>query len=218
MEELSSIGSCDLGFRVAGTPEDAQTAEAVAARMRAIGLADVAVETVAVGGWRFEEAYVELADGTRFPGASFGGSPGTPDDGITGRLVDVGRAERRRLDRLDIAGAIALVDWASTRVDPEDIGLELGRRGARGLALACPEGGPYYQSPDVFGSFPSAWYAGAPPFVTISKESQAALRRMLAEGGCAGRAPRPARDDRSRRARLATRSAGCRARRAMRRS
>lgn len=180
VEELSAIGSCDLGFRVAGTPEDAQTAEAVAARMRTIGLADVDVEKVTVDAWRFEEGLVEIVGADRFPGASFGGGPGTPDAGVTGRLVDVGRAERRALDRLDISGAIALVDWARAGQQLEDIGLELGRRGATALVVACPEGGPYYQSPDVFGSFPSAWHPGAPPFLTVSKATQAELRRALA--------------------------------------
>ncbi len=181
--ELAAIGSCELGFRVTGTPEDARTAEAVAARMRSIGLADVALETVSVAGWRFEEGYVELEDGTRFSGASFGGSPGTPSDGVASRLVDVGTAERRRLDGCDLESAIALVDWTSTHVDLEDVGLELGRRGVAGLVVACPEGGPYYQSADAFGSFPSGWYAGAPPFLTVSKESQAVMRGALAQGG-----------------------------------
>ncbi len=181
VEELSAIGSSPLGFRVAGTPEDAATAAAVAARMRTIGLAGVGIEKVSVGGWRFEEGYVELADGTRFPGASFGGAPGTPADGLAASLRDVGRAERRRLDGRELTGAIALVDWASANVSLEDVALELGLRGAIGLVVACPEGGPYYQSADVFGSFNSSWYGDAPPLLTISKESQAALRRVLAE-------------------------------------
>ena len=179
VEELSAVGSCPLGFRVAGTPEDAQTAELVASRMRTIGLSDVQIESVTVDAWRFEGAFVELPDGTRLPGASFGGTPGTLPQGVTGLLRDVGTARRRALDRLDLAGAVALVDWATASVSLGDVGLELGSRGAIGLVVACPEGGPYYQSPDVFGSFPSGWYTGAPPLLTVSKASQATLRRAL---------------------------------------
>ena len=105
-----------------------------------------------------------------------GGAPPTGEDGVLAPLVDVGTGERRRLDRLDVRGRIALLDWRSSSISPSDIGLELGLRGAVGIVLNCPEGGPFYQSPRALGSFSSHWHAGAPPFVTMCKEDAAELR------------------------------------------
>jgi hypothetical protein len=62
------------------------------------------------------------------------------------------------------------------------VGLELAARGAIGVVVHCPQGGPYYQSPRALGAFNSRWYAGAPPMVTIRKEDAARVRKLM-EGG-----------------------------------
>jgi aminopeptidase YwaD len=176
VERLASIGSSPLGFRATGTPEDRAVAEFVAGEMRAIGLADVALETVPVDGWRLHDARVAVTGGAEYRCASMGGAPPTGKGGVTAALSDVGAGERRRLDRLDLGGRIALLDWRSLKVAPSDVALELGLRGAAGIILNCPEGGPFYQSPRALGSFGSHWFAGAPPFVTMCKEDAAELR------------------------------------------
>ena len=173
---LSAIGSSPRGFRATGTAEDRAAAEFAAAEMRQIGLADVALEPVSVDGWRFESARVAVTGGPDYECASMGGAPPTGKDGVLAPLVDVGTGERRRLDRLDVRGRIALLDWRSSSISPSDIGLELGLRGVVGIVLNCPEGGPFYQSPRALGSFSSHWHAGAPPFVTMCKEDAAELR------------------------------------------
>src|SRR5437764_118313 len=131
-----------LGFRVAGTPEEREATAFVAAEMRDLGLDDVVEEPVPVDGWRLEEAFVELADGTRFECASFGGVPETGRAGIGGDLVAVGRGGRRQLDRLDLRGKIALVEWRVSRLWPYHVGLELGLRGAAAMVGYSPPGGP----------------------------------------------------------------------------
>src|SRR5207244_12461977 len=68
----------------------------------------VVEEPVPVDAWRLLDAHVELDDGTRFECASFGGVPETPKGGVSAELVLVGRGGRRRLDRLDVGGKIAL--------------------------------------------------------------------------------------------------------------
>jgi hypothetical protein len=182
VDRLASIGSSPLGFRATGTPEDRAVADFVAGEMREIGLADVALEPVAVDGWRLLDARVTVAGGADYQCASMGGAPATAKNGVLAPLVDVGTGERRRLDRLDVAGRIALLDWRSRAISPSDVGLELGLRRAVGVVLNCPERGPFYQSERALGSFGSHWHAGAPPFVTMCKEDAAELRRSQRAG------------------------------------
>lgn len=181
VSDLAELGSAPSGFRVTGTPEDRAAARLAAAEMRAIGLRDVSVETVPVDGWRMRSASIDVG-GRSFECASMGGVPGTPPGGIAAPLVWAGDASRRRLDRIDVGGRIAVVEWRSGSIWPSDVGLELAARGAIGVVVHCPQGGPYYQSPRALGAFNSRWYAGAPPMVTIRKEDAARVRKLM-DGG-----------------------------------
>jgi Iap family predicted aminopeptidase len=179
VRRLESIGSHPLGFRVAGTPEEREAVEFIAGEMRSIGLANVVEEPVPVDGWRLEEAYVELEDGTRFECASFGGVPETGPNGVEGELVAVGRGGRKQLDRVDVAGKVALVEWQVARLWPYHVGLELGLRGAKAMVLFAPEGGPYYQVPGALGAFDGIWHAEGPPCVTIRREDAPRLHGLI---------------------------------------
>jgi Iap family predicted aminopeptidase len=170
VRRLESIGSHPLGFRVAGTPEEREAVDFIAGEMRSLGLANVVEEPVPVDGWRLEEAHVELEDSTRYECASFGGVPETGPKGVEGDLVAVGRGGRRQLDRLDVEGKIALVEWQVERLWPYHVGLELGLRGAKAMVLYAPEGGPFYQAPGALGTFDGIWHAEGPPCVTIRRE------------------------------------------------
>jgi Iap family predicted aminopeptidase len=174
VERLETFRSHPLGFRVAGTPEERAAAAYIASELRAAGL-EVVEEPVPVDGWRLEDASVALSDGRRFECASFGGVPETGGGGIRARLVDVGRGGRRQLDRQDVAGKIALVDWQVQRLWPYHVGLELGLRGALALIVSSSSGGPYYQADEALGTFDGVWHAEAPPCVTIRKEHAATL-------------------------------------------
>jgi hypothetical protein len=177
VEHLAGLGSSPLGFRTTGTPEDRAAAEYAAEQFRAIGLGDVAIEEVRVDGWRFEGA--TLAAGPhRFEASSMGG---VPEGDLEARLVDAGAAEPRRLDRLDLTGAIALVDWRREGFPLCDIALELGLRGAIGVVANAPAGADFYQSAGVIGSFDAHWHGGAPPMILIAKEAAATLREALPE-------------------------------------
>ncbi len=170
VERVASIGSHPLGFRVAGTPEEREAVDFIAGEMRSLGLENVVEEPVPVDGWRLEDAFVEVADGTRVEGASFGGVPETGTRGVEGELVRVGRGGRKQLDRLDVGGKVALVEWQVARLWPYHVGLELGLRGAKAMVLYAPEGGPFYQAPNALGTFDGIWHAEAPPCVTIRRE------------------------------------------------
>jgi peptidase M28-like protein len=170
VSRLAAIGSTPRGFRVAGTPEEHEAVDFVAGEMRSLGLQDVVEEPVPVDGWRLEEAYVELEDDTRIEAASFGGVPETGPKGVRGELVRVGRGGRRQLDRLDVAGKVALVEWQVERLWPYHVGLELGLGGAKAIVLYAPEGGPFYQAPEALGTFDGIWHAEGPPCVTVRRE------------------------------------------------
>ena len=199
VDRLAALGSSPLGFRVTGTPEDRAAAEYAAGELRAAGLGGVAVEEVAVDGWRFRGAELAPAGGPAIEGAALGGTPATPRRGVTGRLVDAGAARRRELDRLDVRGALVLVDWHKGPAGPADIGLELGLRGAAGMIVAPAAGGPYFQAEGALGGFDGHWHADAPPMMTIRKRDAAALRERLAAGPARGDAARPGRGDAGRR-------------------
>ena len=185
VEDVSAIGSRPDGFRVTGTAEDRRVGELVAGRMREAGLEAVELEEVTVDGWSLGDARL-VVDGRTIPGASLGGAPGTPPGGIHAPLVDVATGERSRLDRLEISGRIALLDWRSLSVPPADVALELGVRGAVGVVVASFEGGPLYQAPNAIGGFDSHWHQGAPPVLTIAKEEAARLRARLRAGEVVG--------------------------------
>lgn len=182
VERLASIGSSPLGFRVTGTPEDREAAEYAAAEMRSLGLSDVAIEEVAVDGWRFRGASLAVDGGARFDASSMGGVPPTPAGGLSGPVVDVGAGEPRRLDRVDLGGAIALLDWRKVTAPPCDTALELGLRGAAGVVVNAPDGGDFYQSPGALGSFDAHWHDGAPPMIVIASEDAVRLRERLRTG------------------------------------
>ena len=172
---ISSVGSHPLGFRAAGTPEERQVAELVAAEMRSIGLADVGFEQVPVDGWRFRDASLRVAGGRRYACSSMAGSPATPKAGISGRLVFVGDGRRDRLDRLDLRGTIALVDWRTASIGIGEIGLELGRRGAVAVVMTSGDGGARFQGPDALGTSVAGWYAQAPPLAVLRKQDAVGL-------------------------------------------
>jgi Iap family predicted aminopeptidase len=174
VERLAALGSHPLGFRVAGTPEERAATSFIAGELRSAGLSDVVEEPVPVDAWRLRDAYVEVGT-RRYECASFGGVPETGARGVRGELVDVRRGGRRQLDRVDVAGKIALVDWQVQPLWPYHVGLELGLRGAKAMIVVANEGGPYYQAPRALGTFDGIWHAEAPPCVTIRREDAAKL-------------------------------------------
>ena len=166
---IASAGSHPLGFRVAGTPEEREVTEFVAAEMRALGLSRVGFEDVPVDAWRFRGAAVGVEGGPRVECASLGGVPATPRAGVCGEVVFVGDGRRDRLDRLDLRGKVALVDWRRASVWISEIGLELGRRGAAAIIAACLDGAERFQGPGALGSSVGRWHPAAPPLVTMRK-------------------------------------------------
>ena len=121
----------------------ATVADFVAAEMREMGSAGVAVEHRAGRRLapRARRAWPSpAAPSTNAPrwAAALPRRPGAS----LAPLVDVGTGERRRLDRLDVAGRIALLDWRSVTSPVSEIGLELGLRGALESPSTAPTADP----------------------------------------------------------------------------
>jgi Iap family predicted aminopeptidase len=166
VEAISSVGS-PVGHRATGTPEEHEVAGIVAAEMRAIGLANVAFEDVPVDAWRFTRATAAVEGGPAYEASSLAGVAGTPPGGVTGELVFVGDGRRDRLDRLDLEGRIALLDWRSHTVGASETGLELGRRGAAAIVATCQRGAAHFQGEGALGTSVGRWHADAPPIVVV---------------------------------------------------
>lgn len=175
VERMSAIGSSPLGFRVAGTPEEAAVCELLTETMRSIGLEDVRLEPVPVDGWRFRGASLEVG-GEAFACASFGGSPPTPPGGIDAELVFAGRGSRRELARRGVAGKIVLVDWPGDHfLWPSLTAAEATRHGALAVVCACLPGGRYWQLDGALGSYDGIWIDGSVPLATVAGDDAARL-------------------------------------------
>jgi len=182
VDAISSVGSHPLGFRATGTPEEHQVTEFVAAEMRALGLSSVRFEDVPVDAWRFRGASVSVEGGRQFECASLAGVPATRRSGVSGEVVFVGDGRRDRLDRLDVSGKVALVDWRHASVWISEIGLELGMRGAAAIIVACLDGAERFQGPDALGTSVGRWHSAAPPMVTMRKADALELVKRCRSG------------------------------------
>jgi hypothetical protein len=179
---LAAIGAGDLGFRVAGTPEDDEACALVAAEMARIGLQRIVREPVPVDGWRFTGASLAVA-GQELQCSSFGGGPGTPPGGLAGELVFVGEGGRAELRGRDLRGRIALFDWRGDQLYwPSLTAAELGHAGALAAVCTCLHGSRYYQAEHSFGSFDAMGLAGSPPLAYLPREDAAAVIERLRSG------------------------------------
>ena len=192
IEDIVAIGSTDIGFRTAVSPEDAATARYIVSEMDAIGLERADVEVVPVDMWRFLGASLTVtAEGRTwtFRAASQGGVPATPPGGLTGGVVYAGkgRAMDYEATGLDPAGKLVLADWDADEVWTNHIAMEAVARGALGTIITVLPGGDYYQAPGAIGSFDSVCDpALCGTFITIAKEDALTILDLLERGPVSG--------------------------------
>lgn len=187
IEDLTSIGSTSMGFRVAGTPEDLATATYITRAMSRIGLEDVHLEQVPVDAWLFKGASVAVSgpSGAKtYDAGSQGGVPGTPRKGLSGEVVFAGEGTALDYERLglDATGKIVLAWWNPSSVWTNHMAYEAQARGAKALIVSTPPGGAYYQAEGAIGSFDATCDPNlCVPFVTIStRDAQQILGRLQA--------------------------------------
>lgn len=87
---FTALGTnADLGFRWAGTSAERAVSAKVLKEYKAMGLAGARREKVPCDVFEFESAGLTFNNQT-VVASTFGGVPGTPPEGVTGRLVYVG--------------------------------------------------------------------------------------------------------------------------------
>jgi hypothetical protein len=188
--DLTEIGSTRDGFRVFGTPQDKQTAEYLAAEMDALGLQDVAVEEMTGDGWLFEGGSVDIRAGDRkatFKAASLGGVPGTPKQGVRGRVVDVGYGTAPEYRGLDVRGKVVYARWDfdNRGIWPNLIAEEAKLHGAKAVIISSGPGHAWYSAGggQALGSNDGECDLEAcAPLVTISKRDARELRAAMKRG------------------------------------
>lgn len=185
IEDLTSIGSIEQGFRVFGTREDRATAGYIAREMRSLGLEDVALEPVRGDAWIFMGASVKVSGGGPskvIPAGSQGGVRGTGADGRAGSLVFAGNGTAKDYKRLgvDAEGKIVFAWWDPDLVWSNHMAYEAQAQGAKALILATPPGGAYYQARGAIGSFDATCDPDrCVPFVSISTRAAQRLATRL---------------------------------------
>ena len=107
-----------------------------------------------------------------------------PQGGVLAPLVDVGTGERRRLDRLDVAGRIALLDWRACTARSARSAWSWVCAAPWASPSTAPKAGPSTRPSARSARSPRTGTRGAPPFVTMSKEDAAELRRDHGRARC----------------------------------
>lgn len=188
--DLTGIGSTPAGFRVFGTPQDRQTARYLARRMDALGLRDVGVEKMRGDGWLFEGASVGIRGGgakAGFDAASLGGVPGTPKNGVSGKVVDVGYGTAPEYRGLNVRGKIVFARWDfdNRGIWPNLIAEEAKLHGAKAAIIASGPGHAWYAAGGgrALGSNDGECDIRAcAPLVTISKRDAGRLLAAIDRG------------------------------------
>jgi aminopeptidase YwaD len=149
---LTNLGTSPLGYRLAGTPSDNQSARYIADKLRAMGL-KVQLEQVPVDVWDVRGA--SLAWGKYTATCSqFAGVPGV-DEPLTAQIVYVGNGLASDYEGVDVRGKIVLVDSAMESFWFNLQGAEASEHGAAAVALTSN-----FSDPDAeYSSFP--WYSWA---------------------------------------------------------
>ena len=108
---LVAIRQYELGFRLPGTGSGRQAADLIAGEMERIGLQQVRQEPFPVYSWGFQgaEVVVRAAQPHLFTASAFAAAPGTPPEGLTAEVVDVGYGTAAEYLGRDVRGKIAFI-------------------------------------------------------------------------------------------------------------
>ncbi len=181
-KELSLMGNDggEYGFRVSGSSGEWNVARRIEKEMKAIGLQNVAIEPFPVHSWEFTSGKLSV-NGIDMPMSSYCGTKGTPDGGIAGEIIDVGRGTAQDYEGLDVTDKIVLCTfdiledfWMSLPVYQAEI------RGAKGCIISyC--GDFYGTKEEAINSFDSQ-SRYLLPVGNISRKNASILRDLLKNG------------------------------------
>lgn len=180
-KELSLMGNDNgrYGFRVSGSSGEWNVSRRIEAEMKSIGLKDVTTEKFPVHSWEFLDGSLTIGD-TVMPMSSYCGIKGTPEEGVTAEIVDIGRGTAEDYEGLDVTGKIVfctfdILDdyWISLPV------YQAERRGAKGCIISYA-GDFYGTKEDAINCFDSQCRHSL-PVGNISRKNAIILRDMLAK-------------------------------------
>lgn len=183
-KELSLTGCTGgkKGFRTSGSSGELQAAKRIEREMIDIGLENVSAEEFPVDSWGLLDGSLVISGvDMKFEVSAYAGSAGTPPEGITGRILDVGKGRACDYEGLDAEGSIVLCTmdpaedfWVNVPAD------QAKARGAAGILISYA-GERYSLAEDAVGCFdfqgPSDF-----PAANISRKTATTLRKML--GSC----------------------------------
>ena len=188
IETACAMGDSPLGFRGTGGPADLALADYIATEMRKIGLSDVAEETVPVNAWEFRQAWLDVPGIGKMTAASFGGFPGTDDQGtkkihesISADIVWVNNGYDSDYIGKDVWGKVVLVNWIGYDYWVDSIAYGAWEHGAIGIVVTtidCNVG----QSTEALSCHDGLYVPGWPPLISISKENATKIITRLDAG------------------------------------
>lgn len=181
-KRLSLMGNDggEYGFRVSGSSGEWNVSRQIKQEMEEIGLKDVTVDPFPVHSWEFTSGKLEVC-GMEMPMSSYCGIKGTPEEGLQGEIVDVGRGTASDYEGLDVAGKIVFCTfdiledyWMSLPIYQAEV------RGAIGCIISYA-GDFYGTKEDAINSFDSQSKYSLPAG-NISRKNAAVLRDLLKKG------------------------------------
>jgi hypothetical protein len=187
---LNNLGTSPLGYRLAGTPSDNQSARYIADKLRAMGLSGVRLEKVPVDVWDVRGASLTVGR-EEYTCSQFAGVPGV-DEPVTAEVVYLGNGLAADYDRVDVRGKIVLVDSSMDNFWFNLQGAEAAEHGAAAVVLTSNASDPTAE----YSSFP--WYSWASdalggndgeydmrwaPMIYLSQQDGDALKAELASTG-----------------------------------
>ena len=184
---LDSLGTCPLGFRLAGTQADNAAAKYIAAQWKRMGLAGVSREPVPVDVWDVRGAAVRVG-GRTMVASQFDGIPGTPPAGVDGQVVYAGNGTRQDFDKAgDVTGKIALID---SDLDDYWLNMPAGEatlRGAKAVVMTRGVNSSWWYrglhgEKGVLGAGEACYFPSYVPMVYISKTDGDWLKAKLRKG------------------------------------
>ena len=178
--KLSSYGSSELGFRLAGSDAEHETAEYIRDEFSDIGIDNVEIDRIDVDKWVLRDAYLEIIKpvNIKIQAASYAGSP--PGD-ISAELVYGGRATASELSKLDVDGKIVLFDRQnSLHPSPSIPAYELLQLGAVGIVIGNLSYTDYsYMRDDAFYVADGGYSVMLPPILSISRRDSLKILKLL---------------------------------------
>ena len=179
LEEITAMGTSDMGFRGAGSASSLEASVYVRDELQAMGLTDVALEEIPLDAWEFRQAWV-YSDGLgQLKAASFGGSPSTNGE-ITRQLVNVGNGFHSDYEGKDVTDKIVIANWIGDDYWTDSMAMEAYIHGAKAIIVTTFDS-DYGNQPGAIECHDGLYRMVWPPLVSISGDDGLKLIAALEE-------------------------------------